>query len=97
MANAMELGIHFIDFLPGDPTRLAATLAATAKAAEIRKTVGVFADPFADPDGYLKTVEQYARLGIEMINSGPLPGTPDPVGFVRRLGDELVPKLAEIG
>jgi alkanesulfonate monooxygenase SsuD/methylene tetrahydromethanopterin reductase-like flavin-dependent oxidoreductase (luciferase family) len=65
--------------------------------AEITMTVGLFADPFADPDGYLKTVERYARLGVEMINLGPIPGTPDPVGFVRRLGDELVPRLIEIG
>ena len=65
--------------------------------AEIRKTVGLFADPFADPDGYLTTVERYARLGVEMINVGPVPGTADAVGFVRRLGDELVPKLADIG
>lgn len=65
--------------------------------AEIRKTVGMFADPFADPDGYLATVERYARLGVEVINAGPLPGTPDPVGFVRRLGDEVIPRLADIG
>ena len=65
--------------------------------AEIRTTVGLFADPFADREGYLKTVDHYARLGVEMINVGPVPGTPDPVGFVRRLGDELVPRLAEIG
>ncbi|WP_238395569.1 TIGR03560 family F420-dependent LLM class oxidoreductase, partial [Mycolicibacterium sp. CBMA 295] len=30
----MELGVHFIDFLPGAPERLGPTLAATAKAAE---------------------------------------------------------------
>src|ERR1700761_4530222 len=30
----MELGIHFIDFLPGDPANLAPTLVATAKVAE---------------------------------------------------------------
>ena len=65
--------------------------------AQIRKTVGVFADPFEDTSGYLRTVERYAELGVEMINAGPLPGNPDPVGFVRRLGDELVPRLAEIG
>ncbi|MBW0015499.1 LLM class F420-dependent oxidoreductase [Mycobacterium sp.] len=63
---------------------------------EIRKTVGVFADPFEDPDGYLKNVERYAELGVDMINVGPLPGNPDPVGFIRRLGDELVPRVAEI-
>jgi F420-dependent oxidoreductase-like protein len=65
--------------------------------AQIRKTVGLFADPFEDTGGYLKTVERYAALGVQMINVGPLPGNPDPVGFVRRLGDELVPRLREIG
>jgi F420-dependent oxidoreductase-like protein len=66
-------------------------------AAEIRKTVGLFADPFADVDGYLKLLERYARLGVEMINIGPVPGNPDPVGFVQRFGEELMPKVAEIG
>jgi len=61
--------------------------------AEIRKTVGVFADPFRDLDGYLKTVEHYIELGIDLIHVGPLPGDPDPVGFIRRVGDELVPRL----
>lgn len=67
--------------------------------AEIRKTSGGIAttDPFQDLDGYLKTVECYAALGVDMINVGPLPGNPDPVGFVRRLGDEVIPRLAEIG
>ncbi|OBG21046.1 LLM class F420-dependent oxidoreductase [Mycobacterium sp. 852002-51057_SCH5723018] len=63
---------------------------------EIRRTVGVFADPFEDTDGYLKTVERYAGLGVDMINVGPLPGNPDPVGYIRRLGDELVPRIAQI-
>ena len=66
-------------------------------AAEIRKTVGFFVDPFADIDESLQTIERYAGLGVEMINMGPLPGNPDPVGFIRRLGDELVPRLADIG
>jgi alkanesulfonate monooxygenase SsuD/methylene tetrahydromethanopterin reductase-like flavin-dependent oxidoreductase (luciferase family) len=61
--------------------------------AEIRKTVGVFADPFRDLDGYLKIVEHYIKLGIDLIHVGPLPGDPDPVGFIRRVGDELVPRL----
>ncbi len=64
---------------------------------EIRKTVGYFVDPFEDLDGYFKTVEGYAGLGVEMVNAGPFPGNPDPVGFVRRLGDEVIPRLAEIG
>ncbi|BBY06887.1 LLM class F420-dependent oxidoreductase [Mycobacterium noviomagense] len=64
--------------------------------AQIRKTVGLLNDPFADMPAYLRTVERYAELGVDLINVGPLPGNPDPVGFVRRLGDELVPKLREI-
>jgi F420-dependent oxidoreductase-like protein len=66
-------------------------------AAEIRKTVGLFADPFGDIDGYLKMLERYAELGIEMINIGPVPGTPDPAGFVKRFGDELMPTVSGIG
>lgn len=64
---------------------------------EIRKTVGYFVNPFDDLDGYLRTVEGYAGLGVELVNAGPFPGNPDPVGFVRRLGDEVIPRLAEIG
>jgi F420-dependent oxidoreductase-like protein len=65
---------------------------------EIRKTVGLLVvDPFADIDEYLQTAERYAKLGVDMINAGPVPGNPDPVGYIRRLGDELVPRLAEIG
>jgi F420-dependent oxidoreductase-like protein len=66
---------------------------------EIRKTFGrlLVVDPFADTDEYLKTVECYAELGVELINVGPLPGNPDPVGYIRRFGDELAPRLAEIG
>lgn len=62
--------------------------------AEIRKTAGLLGDPFDNLDDYLKTLESYAELGIDLVNVGPLPGNPDPVGFVRRLGDEVVPKVA---
>jgi F420-dependent oxidoreductase-like protein len=65
----------------------------------IRKTAGGLlpVDPFEDIDGYLKIVERYAELGIEMINVGPLPGNPDPVGFIRRYTDQLLPRLSQIG
>jgi hypothetical protein len=48
----------------------------------------------ADLDGYLRKAESYARLGVDLINVGPLPGNPDPVGFVKRLGDDVIPRLA---
>lgn len=64
---------------------------------EIALTAGHFIDPFADLDGYLRTAQDLADLGFELVNSGPLPGDPDPVGFVNRLGDEVIPRLADIG
>jgi len=65
--------------------------------ADIRKTVGLFEDPFADVDGYLKKLERLAELGVDMINTGPVPGSPDPAGFVKRFGDEVMPRMSEIG
>ena len=64
---------------------------------EIQKTVGLFVDPFHDVDGYLTAVSGLAKLGVRMINVGPFPGNPDPAGFVKRYGDELMPKVSEIG
>jgi F420-dependent oxidoreductase-like protein len=66
---------------------------------QIRKTlmVGPQLDPFSDPEAFLTTIESYAAAGVELINVSVLPGNPDPVGFVARLGDELIPRLASIG
>ena len=64
--------------------------------ADIRLTAANFTDPFGDVDGYLRTAERYAELGIEQINAGPLPGDPDPVGFIKRLGDDVIPRFAAI-
>jgi F420-dependent oxidoreductase-like protein len=62
--------------------------------ADIRLTAGLFTDPFVDVDGYLRQVDQLADLGFDLVNVGPMPGNPDPVGFVKRLGDEVIPRLA---
>jgi F420-dependent oxidoreductase-like protein len=61
--------------------------------ADIRLTVGYFDDPFAVLDGYLRTLDRYAALGFHTINTGPWPGNPDPAGWVKRLGDEVIPRL----
>lgn len=61
---------------------------------DIRLTAGNFDDPFADVDEYLRTVDRYAAVGIDTINTGPRPGNPDPAGWVRRFGDEVLPRLA---
>src|ERR1700744_2842740 len=65
--------------------------------AEIRKNVGFFEAPFENLDGYLRKLERFSELGVDMINTGPVPGTPDPAGFVTRFGDGGMPKLTEIG
>jgi F420-dependent oxidoreductase-like protein len=60
---------------------------------DIRLTVGYFDDPFTDTDAYLHTLDEYAALGFDTINTGPWPGNPDPAGWVKRLGDEIIPRL----
>jgi F420-dependent oxidoreductase-like protein len=62
---------------------------------EIRVTVGFFGDPFTDVDGYLRTLDQYAALGVDTVGTGPIPGNPDPAGWVKRLGDEIIPRLPD--
>jgi F420-dependent oxidoreductase-like protein len=65
---------------------------------EIDKTQGFFfVDPFGDLDGFLREVDAYATQGISSIHVGVMPGNSDPIGFTRRVCDELLPKLAVIG
>ena len=61
----------------------------------IQRTVLTMVDPVADPDGFLSTMEQYAALGIELVEVTPL--VEDPVAWAERLGDQVVPRLAELG
>jgi hypothetical protein len=39
---------------------------------------------------------RHCEAGIDLVNIAVLPGNPDPVGFVARLGDEVIPKLAAL-
>jgi F420-dependent oxidoreductase-like protein len=63
--------------------------------AEIRRTVLGGPDPVGDPDGFLAAMAGYAAVGIEHVQV--MPTGPDPVGYVRRLGERIVPRLAELG
>ncbi len=62
--------------------------------ADIRTTILAFADPVADVSGFLSSMEEYGRLGVEVVEVMP-PG-PDPVSWVSEIGDRVVPKLGEI-
>src|ERR1700753_3402942 len=64
----MQLGIHFIDFLPGDAAQLAPTLLATATAAEeIGATMFTLADHFFQMENVGRAedpfLEGYTSLG----------------------------------
>jgi len=60
--------------------------------AEIRRTVLGGGDPFGD--GFLRDLEAYAGLGIEQVwltASGP-----DPVGWVSRVCEQVLPRIREL-
>lgn len=63
--------------------------------ATISRTILGMADPLSDVDGFLASMEQYAALGIDMVDVMPL--VEDPVGWVTRLDEEVVPRPAEVG
>jgi alkanesulfonate monooxygenase SsuD/methylene tetrahydromethanopterin reductase-like flavin-dependent oxidoreductase (luciferase family) len=65
--------------------------------AEIQKTVFWVADPFDDLDGFFTAAEQYAKLGFNLISILSPTSNADPVGYVNRLGEQVIPKAAELG
>ncbi|MEO3768920.1 LLM class F420-dependent oxidoreductase [Micromonospora sp. B9E7] len=60
----------------------------------IEKTVVASRAPLDDVDAFLAEVSEYAALGVSEVQV-----TPDrhPVEFARRLGDEVLPRLADVG
>ena len=62
--------------------------------AGISRTILAFANPLDDVAGFLGQMEQYAALGVDLVEVMPLV---DPVESVRRLGKEVVPALAQLG
>ena len=63
--------------------------------ASITRTILGMSDPLADVDAFLNSMEAYAALGISMVEVMPL--VEDPAAFATRLGEEVVPRLAEVG
>ena len=62
----------------------------------VEKTIlAVRHDPLADADAFLAAMDQYARLGVELVEV--TPRGPDPLAFVTRLGEEIVPRLTALG
>jgi F420-dependent oxidoreductase-like protein len=62
---------------------------------EIQTTMLALANPLDDVDGFLRDMEQYAALGVSLVEV--VPASPDPVGFVTEVTEAVVPRLREIG
>ncbi|QYJ05099.1 LLM class F420-dependent oxidoreductase [Nocardioides panacisoli] len=61
----------------------------------ITKTAIRMDDPVADPDGFLRLMEEYAALGIELVTL--MPPTPDPVGWTEQVCRDVLPRLQQLG
>jgi F420-dependent oxidoreductase-like protein len=64
--------------------------------AEIQKTVMMLVDPLTGLDGFLTIAERYARLGFDLIDVMPPVDERDPVGFASRLGEHVIPRVAQL-
>ncbi len=62
--------------------------------AEIQRTVITGDDPLGDLDGFLRTMEEYAALGIDQVWVGPR--RDDPAGSVTQMCETVLPALAEL-
>jgi F420-dependent oxidoreductase-like protein len=63
---------------------------------EIQKTIMMLVDPLTDLDGFLTIAERYARLGFDLIDVMPPVDERDPVGFASRLGEHVIPRVAQL-
>lgn len=60
----------------------------------IAKTIIGGPDARDDPDGFLRVMAAYARLGSSTVWNGP--AGPDPAAWVREVAPTVVPRLAEL-
>ena len=61
----------------------------------IEKTIIGQVDPSGDVSEFLKQMEEYAKIGVDLVEVAPR--MPDPAQFVTQLGAKVIRPLAEIG
>lgn len=61
----------------------------------ILKTTLRGGDPIADPDGYLRSMEAYSAVGMQLVEI--VPATDDPPSEIAKLAEYVLPRLHEIG
>jgi hypothetical protein len=62
--------------------------------AEIQVTILSFDNPAADPDGFLRNMETYAALGVDLVEI--MPNGPDPAALVREAGENVIERLSAL-
>jgi alkanesulfonate monooxygenase SsuD/methylene tetrahydromethanopterin reductase-like flavin-dependent oxidoreductase (luciferase family) len=60
----------------------------------ISRTILAMQDPAADVDAFLTSMEEYAKLGITLVEVMPL--SPEPAAWVTQLGERVVPTLRDM-
>jgi len=64
--------------------------------ATISKTIlTVDSDPLTDEDEFIRRMDEYAGMGIELVEL--VPRGEDPVAVITQIGERVVPRLAELG
>jgi F420-dependent oxidoreductase-like protein len=63
--------------------------------ASIQRTILGFGDPLADVDAFVATMAGYAEMGVDLVEVMP-PG-PDPAAWAARLGEQVIPRLDQLG
>jgi hypothetical protein len=63
---------------------------------EVQKTAMMLVDPLTDLDGFLTLAGQYAALGFDLIDVMPPVDETDPAAFAGRLGEHVIPRLAQL-
>jgi F420-dependent oxidoreductase-like protein len=62
--------------------------------ASVAKTILAMEDPLPDVDAFLAGMEEYAKLGVTLVEL--MPTGPDPVAWVAQLGEQIVPTLRDL-
>ena len=62
--------------------------------ATIITTILAFGNPLDDVDGFLSRMEEFAKLGVALVEV--MPSGPDPAAFAAQLGEHVVPRLKEV-
>jgi len=83
VAHKLEVLARHCDSLGRDPTTIENTI------------IAVGANALGDADTFISRMEEYARLGVDLVEVVPM--GPDPVAFVSELGEQVVPRPADLG